>query len=438
MVARMFNKLKVFQPFPWQIAPWQNKNLNLLLTGAAGGGKSRLAGEKMHALMLKYPGSVGVIGRKDRTAAMRSVVPLMLYTIIGETVWGEYHKSEGLFQYHNGSTMYVAGVRDEGQRENLRSMGKDGAFDFAWFEEANKLTQLDDDEITSRMRGNNAGWRQKIYTTNPDSPEHFIKKRLIDGKLAHVYYSRPEDNPTNPADYIEALKNLTGISYQRLYLGLWVQAEGVIYSEYNSSIHLLEQLPKFSHDSRFIITIDFGYTNPFSATLWYISPDNKMYQISQIYKTRTLVEDHAISIKRMLAQHEIPIPRIEAWICDHDAEDRATLERHLNITTRAAYKAVTHGIDAVKSRLEKKTLFFYIAAVANPDLELEKNYQPTNTAEEITEYVWSDKKQDTPIKEKDHGLDDTRYAVAYVDKLQRHTSVLSVKAKIQNYVSGEV
>lgn len=426
----------VFVPYKWQYEPWRDKTGILLLTGAAGGGKSRLAAEKIHALMLKYPGATAIVGRKDRTSAMRSVVPLLLYTVIGDTDWGTYHKSDGVFEYHNGSMIWIAGVRDEGQRENLRSIGKDGAADFAWFEEANKLTQHDDDEIAARMRANAAGWRQRMYTTNPDSPDHWIKRRLIDQKMAHTYYSRPEDNPRNPPDYIRTLQDLTGVSRQRLWEGLWVQAEGAIYTEYDSAIHLRETPPIYPNNGRFIASIDFGFTNPFSCSIWYVSSDGVIYQLGQVYRTQRLVEDHAKDIRAMLARLSIPIARIEAWVCDHDAEDRATLAKHLGITTLAAYKDIRSGIDAVKTRFRDRRLFLYIGAVTDPDVELEKKYKPTSTADEVNGYVWSDKRAETPVMVDDHGLDEMRYLVCYVDQIGSYAARTSSKIRVTNYVHG--
>jgi len=231
---------------------------------------------------------------------------------------------------------------------------------------------------------------------------------------------------------------LTGVYRQRMWEGLWVQAEGAIYPEYNSSIHLLDRKILTPHDGRYIVTVDFGYTNPFSCTLWKITKDGIMLQVKQIYRTKTLVEDHAIKIREMILGCGIPIPRIEKWICDHDAEDRATLERHLGITTTPAFKDVSSGIQAVQSRLHTNRIFFSVNAVDDPDPDLEKLYLPTCTADEITGYSWSDKKAETPIKQHDHGLDETRYGVAYVDKINKTRITVHQSVSIQNSISTPV
>ena len=416
-----------YNPLPWQIAPFRDTSGTMLLTGAAGGGKSRLLLEKTHAFLLKYPGATGIVGRKDRSSASKSVVPMLRYTVQGDSVWGRFLKGDGLFEYNNGSHLWVVGLNGEDQREALKSIGKDGAVDIAAFDEANKLSRDDHNIIVSRMRGTAAPWTQVLYATNPDTPTHWINTDLILSKQAEVYYSRPEDNPYNPKAYIERLKNLTGVYYQRLYLGLWVQAEGAIYDEYDSGIHLVEDV-KVNLEGRFVVGVDFGYTNPFSCSLYYLDNDDNIYLWKQVYQTKRTVAEHAPMISKMVEG-----VKVEAWITDHDAEDRATLENELGIMTQGAYKGVLPGISAVKQRLKDKRLFFVRNAVADIDEILEQDKRPLSTVEEVPGYRWSDKKQDTPIKEDDHGLDELRYVVAYVDNVGAKTAQITVDVEIDNY-----
>lgn len=409
----------VYKPLTWQISPLRDKSPIMLLTGSAGGGKSRLAAEKVHAYMLKYPGAVGIVGRKDKTSARKSVVQVLRHRVMDGTTWGAYNKTEAVFRYNNGSRLWVVGMRDEEQREALRSIDKDGAIDIAWWEEANKLAEQDHNETLGRMRGRAAPWSQVIYTTNPDAPTHWIYKRLIKDGEASVYYSGAKDNPYNPPQYIDILEKLTGVQYQRLVLGKWVQAEGAVYDEYDPAVHLINEadMPEIH---RWIVGVDFGFTNPFVATLWGLDADDRMYLYKQVYYSKRIVEDHAPAIKQMIGDRHI-----EAWITDHDAEDRATLERHLEISTQAAYKDVSPGIQAVKQRLTmqadgKPRLFIVRGAVGEIDYNLEEARRPTCTEDEVVSYAWEQSKDGRPIKEQpvkinDHGMDEMRYVVAYVD-----------------------
>src|SRR5574343_664857 len=89
-----------FTHLDWQRAPWLDKAPILLLTGGAGGGKSSLAAEKIHAYCMKYPNAVGIGIRKAREFAAKSVV-YAIQKAIGEDPSVKYAVSEMLFRYAN-------------------------------------------------------------------------------------------------------------------------------------------------------------------------------------------------------------------------------------------------------------------------------------------------------------------------------------------------
>ena len=219
-----------FAPLPWQITPWRDRSPIVLLTGSAGGGKSRLAGEKAHAFCLKYPGATAIVARKIKLSMSAGIMLFFRRKIVGpdrSVRWIDSPKSR--FEYRNGSILQFVGLADDDARENLKSIGQDGAVDFAEMEEGTQFEEEDLNAMIARMRGKAAPWRQIIISTNPDAPTHWIKRRLIDGGGASVYYSSAADNFHNPADYQVWLATLTGIEYQRLVLGQWVQATGLVY-----------------------------------------------------------------------------------------------------------------------------------------------------------------------------------------------------------------
>jgi len=227
----MPNVVAPYQPYPWQVAALNDRSPVLLATGSAGGGKSRFAAEKINAFMLHYPGARGLLVRYAREFASKSMVPA-LRRAVGSASLARYLKAELMFEYANGSRAAVAGVKDENQRQALRSIFEDGGVDMVWIEEANAITFEAYQEIKTRMRGKAAHWRQILLTTNPDAPGHWIHQNLILGGEASVYYSSAVDNPANPPGYQQTLNSLTGTQYERLVLGKWVQAEGVVYDNF--------------------------------------------------------------------------------------------------------------------------------------------------------------------------------------------------------------
>jgi phage terminase large subunit len=120
-------------------------------------------------------------------------------------------------------------------------------------------------------------------------------------------------------------------------------------------------------------------------------------------------------------------PKPRAIICDHDAEDRATLQRYLGLGTTAAKKSVSDGIQAVQSRLRvqadgKPRLFVFRDSLVEVDGDLDERALPTRTVEEITSYVWAVKPgtggaglKEEPLKKDDHAMDALRYMIAERD-----------------------
>lgn len=405
---------QTFEPLPWQIAPWRDRGPVLLFTGSAGGGKSRLAAEKLHAFCLKYPGSMALMVRKTRESMVNSTVLMMDRLIIGQTDQVRHKPTAHRFEYTNGSILAYGGMADEAQREQVRSIGQTGGLDIAWMEEATRFEESDFNELPPRMRGQAAPWRQIILTTNPAGPRHWINLRLILSRGAKVYYSRAADNTYNPADYATSLDSLTGVQRKRLRDGLWVQAEGVVFPEWNPEIHVLQPFT-IPSDWRRFRSVDFGYTNPFCCQWWAQDNDGRMYLYRELYQTGRTVATLAEQIKAYSAGEAC-----EFTTTDWDAEDRATLEE-CGIPTQQAIKDISPGLQAIRDRLKpgpdgRPSLFIVSGATVRTDPALEDAHKPTSTQSEMGDYVWAIKPEDkqapeTPVKLHDHGIDAMRYAV---------------------------
>lgn len=248
-----------FRPLPWQLAPWRDKSFVLLLTGSAGGGKSRFAMEKLHAFCKKYDGATALMVRKTRESMTNSTVLQFCTEVVGHDPDVEHIESKHRFEYRNGSILAYGGMKDEYQREQVRGIGQRGGLDICWMEEANKFSEADYQELIGRMRGRAAPWRQLILTTNPDGPSHWINMRLIIAREAHVYYSRAVDNPANPPEYLESLKLLTGIQKDRLVDGKWTQAEGQVYDNFDPDRNVTELSERVA-DHDLLWACDDGYS----------------------------------------------------------------------------------------------------------------------------------------------------------------------------------
>lgn len=390
----------------------------MLLAGGAGSGKSVFALHKLNALCLRYPGSLALLLRKSRQSLRNSSVAMLESIVGGQVV---HVPSKFRFEYPNGSRIVYGGMHDEKQREAIRSIAgtQSSGADFALLEEAASFTESDFEEVVGRMRGKAAPWTQIVLCTNPDSETHWINQRFVRPFLsgerqASCYFPKPEDNPTLPPAYIEALRGLTGVRRARLYEGRWVRAEGTVYEAWDPDLHIVDPFP-IPKDWRRIRSIDLGYVNP-RVCLWIaLDGDDGMFVYREIYKTRQRASEFAKEIRRRSSGETY-----EATVCDHDAEERAELEAG-GVDTVAAVKDVSRGIQAVSDRIAANRIHFLRDCLVEPDEELRASFKPWSTAQEFDSYVWAKNSdgsvtKEAPTKSNDHGLDALRYAVMYLDK----------------------
>jgi len=109
-------------------------------------------------------------------------------------------------------------------------------------------------------------------TTNPDSPYHWFKLFMEGNPDVKTFKFTMEDNPSLPKEYKEFIKRqYKGLWYQRFIEGLWVQAEGAVYSHFDESRHVLD-FP-LSQANSYIVGVDYGTTNPCAFLLVGYNPD---------------------------------------------------------------------------------------------------------------------------------------------------------------------
>lgn len=432
-----------YTPFGSALQLWHDERPEILVSGPAGTGKSRACLEKLHSCAEEFDGIRGLILRKTRESLVESALVTWEQHVVPPDhpcLRGPARASRRVYRYPNGSEILVGGLRASGKDMTQKIMSTE--YDIVYIQEAIELTAEDWEKVTTRLRNGKLPWQQLIADTNPDAPTHWLKKRCDAGATA-ILESRHEENPVlwdravgkwteKGAKYIAKLDALTGNRKQRLRYGRWVQAEGVVYSEWDRAKHIISRDKGIPADWARFISIDFGYTNPFVALFWARDPDGRLYCYRQIYLTGRIVAEHAKQI-REIHNAGYPVGAASkppaAVVCDHDAEDMATLRQCLpgwNIVP--ARKSIDRGIEAVKARLApagdgKPRLYFIDGNLVQRDQELDDQKRPVCTEEEFDSYVWSKGnakaggtlEKDEPTKENDHGMDACRYMVAHLD-----------------------
>lgn len=330
------------------------------------------------------------------------------------------------FDYPNGSRIWLGGMDKPGKTLSSER-------DIIYVNQAEQLTLEDWETLTTRATGRAGNLKGANGETislmfgdcNPGPPQHWIRQRAAQGALM-LLESRHEDNPRlytrdgtltpEGVKTMAKLDALTGVRKKRLRYGLWVQAEGVVYENYDPALHLIDEMPAGWETWRKIRVIDFGLTHPFVCQWWAIDGDERLYRYRVLYMTGRTVKTHAQDILKASE----PDGYIEETICDHDAEDRATLDEN-GIPNIAANKAVLLGIGKMQDRLEKQLdgrprLFFLKNALLEMDQTLLDAKRPIDDVGEFESYIWKNRaNKEEPVKEYDHGMDTTRYAVMYLD-----------------------
>lgn len=415
----------------------------VVIKGPAGTGKSLALLHRGNAVLSHYPGARGLLVRKTRASLTESalvtyetrVVPRNL--AVYPDTQATQRKIRHSYEYPNGSVLVVAGMDTP---ERVLST----EFDIILCPQCEELTENDWELLMSRLRNYKIpGYQQIVGDMNPAWPNHWLNRRIREGKTK-VLLSRHEDNPLlfnadgteteKGAMYLDKLRASSGVRYLRYYKGVDAAAEGIVYPEFDAAKHVLNPIdPKNAHiirgirgDWRKIRVIDFGFRHPFVCGWFAISPDGVIYRYREIFYSNRIVEDHAKQIKKY-SYDEI----IEASIADHDAEDRATLHKH-GIKTKPAFKSVKLGIEAVQTRIRDNRFFIFsegevdgrVYGRVERDQVLVDQCRPDRTIDEYDVYAYPEAKAGTagkedPVKEFDDGQDTNRYLVCEVDDVSR-------------------
>lgn len=428
-----------YSPYGAAATLLRTKDPEVLLSGPAGTGKSRACLEKVAAMMLAVPRARALLVRKTLVSLASTglvtwrehVVPELL-AAGAVTYYGGSSVEPPAYRFANGSVVLVGGMD-----KATKIMSSE--FDVIFAQEAIELTETDWEHLTTRLRNGRISYQQIIGDTNPDRPSHWLRRRCDENRTTLIE-CRHEDNPRlvdqatgqytpEGAVYLERLDRLTGVRHARLRRGLWVAAEGLVYDEWDPTVHLIAPRPIPADWTR-VWAIDFGYLHPFVLQRWAVDPDGRMILYAEHYRTGWTIDQHAAAI---LAQVTDPTtgrwtePRPSAIVCDHDAESRARLQKLLGQATVAADKRVLEGIQVVQQALRspgpaahsdhqaRPMILLHRDAVRDRDQSLADAGRPCSTAEEIVGYIWDDPtKKEAPVKLMDDGCDALRYAVMHV------------------------
>ena len=216
------------------------------------------------------------------------------------------------------------------------------------------------------------------------------------------------DNPYLDKDEVVALEGcMDERTLQSRKYGRFGASEGLVYPEFDESVHVIEPfpIPKEWQDT---ISIDPGLNNPLSAHWYAVDFDDNVYVVFEHYEAGRDVDYHAAAIKS---------------ICERLGWKRDARGRICALIDSAAKQRTLSGVQSVAE------LFYERGILVNPDVEKDlfsgiaqvksylnrgnglPNLYIFNTCvhliSELKGYFWGS--GDTPRKVDDHSLDEMRY-----------------------------
>lgn len=275
-------------------------------------------------------------------------------------------------------------------------------------DEAVELSDTDYAALRGRVSLKVDGLPNQLYSAcNPSAPSHHLAVRfgLGGGHLpqpgTRAIVTCMADNAANlPAEYIADAQTWTGLRKARYVDGLWAAAEGLVYDQWNTQVHVRERSGPWVRE---VVAVDEGYTNPFVRLRIGIDTDGRAHVLSEVYRPGMLVAEKVRTIREAATN-------AESVVIDPSAADVLAECRNAGLPTRPADNAVFDGIQRVQARLA-------VMGDGMPRLTVDPSC--VNLIREVEGYQWRKSSQgtarDEPVKEADHAMDALRYAVSYID-----------------------
>lgn len=369
-------------------------------------------------------GNLAMIGKTERTLKRNIVDPLidMLGPKRCKANWGD---GELMLL---GRRIYLAGANNEASVSKIQGLTLAGFY-------GDEVTTWPESFWSMLLTRLSIEGAMGFGTMNPDHPRHWAKVDYLDraavwirhdgtvleGDDAHTHHDGPldlarfsfrlADNPSLPAKYIADLeREFVGLWRLRYIDGLWVLAEGAIFDMFDPTPggrHVVSALPEIE---RWVLAVDYGTSNPFSAGLIGLGVDGCMYVAREwrhdSRKVRRQMTDaqYSAALRSWLVELDQVFPGCAQpeWIFVDPSAASFSVQLHQDgwLGVIGADNAVRDGIRSVSSLLAAEKLRFHHSC---------------GGLDEMVGYVWDAKAAERgveqPLKVDDHFPDMVRYGV---------------------------
>lgn len=317
--------------------------------------------------------------------------------------------------------VYFIGLDEPGKIDSMNLSG------FA-IDEASQTTEEALLKLQGRLR-NPKGLRKGLLVGNPKGRDHvyryFVSKLAVREDMRHKYkmiVAPSTENVHLPEGYIEGmLGSYSKERIQRDIMGSFDSFEGMIYNEFDRSVHVVKPYDIPSGWTR-IIGQDDGYTNPAASIFGAVDENGDIVIYDEVYVRETVVAD----LCKKFINPKIGTQKIAGMYIDPSTKAKRNQAGSVAYSNFSVYldnlprqvplicanNDVSTGIDRVKTFLKVNP------KTKKPRLTIFDNC--TNLLEEIGEYRWAElsanqegtkNQKEEPRKYNDHAMDALRYLV---------------------------
>lgn len=363
--------------------------------------------------MANYDGQNFIMAGKTISSFKRNVLQNLKLMLTSRGYHWIYHISGDfpniLEVSRNGRTnyFYIFGGKDEGSQDLVQGITAAGAF----FDEVALMPESFVNQATARCSVEGATW---WFNCNPAGPMHWFKLEWIDKRikkrLLYLHFTM-DDNLSLSEKVKEKYRAMyAGVFYLRYIKGLWVVAEGLIYTMLtDDNLYTDQERPvALKNTAMKAITVDYGTTNP--CVFLEVWDDGQTIWIDQEYRWDSRSEEarRSANPQRTDAQYADDMTEFMGMepqnqcmvVVDPSAASFITELRSRGLYVKLANNEVADGIRVVGSLLAKR------------NIRINKD-NCKGLISEMQSYVWDDKAaergEEKPVKQKDHGPDALRY-----------------------------
>ncbi|MFJ3665062.1 PBSX family phage terminase large subunit [Streptomyces sp. NPDC090106] len=388
----------------------------VLYSGAVRSGKtiSSLLRFLIDVAQAPRTGEIVVVAKTGQTAHRNLFTVLMNPDLFGPLAQQVQYTPGAPMAKILGRTVHVIGANDERAEAKLRGM----TCCLIMIDEATLIPETFWTMALSRLSVTGA---KLLATTNPDSPSHWLRANFIENDRIdmRLFEFALDDNPALDPAYVEAIRaEYVGIWYRRFILGEWCAAEGAVFDMFDRSRHVVDILPPITR--WLALGVDYGTSNPTHAVLLGIGMDECLYAAADWRydgrKAQRQLTDLETSerLREWLGSVRPPGARERGIQPGMVAVDPSAASFHAQLrrdglAPRPAHNKVLSGIRIL------------MALFAADKLRVHSSCK--ELLKEIDGYVWDPKAtergEDAPLKQNDHGVDALRYAVKTTQHIWR-------------------